>query len=1642
MKYTSQKLKFSTYKNGTNITISDDGYWELDGVETDQKAQGTDGVSFAGVEEWYYATLATDVTNGVPNPPSWNISNTEQLNYSADPISIKGATPFYLGTEEVKYDQTGNILSIKYNTSKDEVYYRFMQPDANNLYGLIPGKTYVISGRASVALKDSQFTSLNVRGQYHNGTKWCDSVNIPIIYENSGGTDFSVRFTINPAAKGYYISFQVDREQTALCNGTITFSNLSIKEAPWVGSIQKTNFGTKNGGDVTYKYLWNVEVIKATNSEGTESSTTTEVDLMQTYTGGRVPVEYISYYAAGQTSEAPGSQPKIEGDCNTITIPSDSSWIEAKDYKGSADANTYLFEITFIKYAEKDEEGKNLYAQIGPTIIGRNGADALTLVLDNDNDIIAQSANGQIIGELPTVNAAVYLGGVKQTGAQIFITEVPKGYGLEKPTVSYNGQDYSFSNNTLTIKQIPENFIDGYFVFKYNDLTVKFHLRVVQSEVDYNLNISQTLINSSNSNGTIYLQVKKTNASGKVSYINNYEEGDAENIYLYVNNSQLMGKDSWQIGYSQGESTPIIIQVAEQISSSNYFFWDTETIEFVHDGKQGETLKTFRANYGPLGLGQLEEWSHKAEDSWRMYNRPTDEHGNLLPIGSPFYAQVSCEDGLEYAILLYVRGYPMSEEESDEYWQERVLTKNASGYFRIANNGYSQRQIALYQRAESEPIAPANNAITYNFATKTFSFPQDCPWTEAIPNPNGNPCYVTYTFASTQTPSTPVSLQAWSNPIIFVQDGAGARILVLDNDRDVIAIAKNGQVISTLPTITASVYEGGAKDNKAEIILEEIPSGFIVNTHYNYDDDNGVLTITKIPTDFSEGYFTFKSGDMRQRFTLQTKQSEKDYDLIIDKTIINSTNDGGEITVKVRETGANGAVTILDTHPTDGRISIFRDGYRYTNWSLFQYEQGANQSMHFEIREGSGYQDNPFIWDEETVEFVLDGAPGSTTSGDKGDQEGTIIVYQSVQWTGGIPNPPTTPSSDTSELSGWQEAKISPSTGSQLVYACNVTKKVSYSSSSSNGVITYSNWGTPYLIAALSPNINITSSNYADFLKLTNFETTGAIKHDSEGNLMINADYIKSGVLSVTNDNGETIFTASKYALAENGSTVLSHGYVNIGGFYVTKKGLAGVYLDENNNNMYVGISLIQNNDSGWPKYTFFAGAKNEDGHYATFHVERNGSIFASKGTIGGWYLDLSYLRSSDNKLFLHTSTWSKDISINGVTSKQWRIIAGTSSNSNDTPDSTNFYAKFGITNTGVLSATEAHISGTIHSENGEIGGWSISENSLTCSDGMGLYTKGANQYGPLGNFQVAFETSTTKLVKSYPNYRLTTPVQVSQLTKEVNITGTYTGMMYQYNIDITVEFGPSLKALIGTLSQFEQYEPRWDYNETAWVNASVYLDQIDEALQGGLNDQNGVIHFRGKKGTSTNESLGSFMTINRKITWLNWTDIRIQCELRCTNPLDAITKVIFKNSPTCYSVDGYTTSPRFSVTHEGEMFTNFGLLGPLYYNSQGLFNNKSGDAYGITSAGISYGSLDSNDNSSEFTAEYCQPWSQILATWGDKVDPNYIRVMNTSSYLQSYYQSIEESAKGIENTTLGDIIWDILVAIKKSSIADKLTRN
>lgn len=91
------------------------------------------------------------------------------------------------------------------------------------------------------------------------------------------------------------------------------------------------------------------------------------------------------------------------------------------------------------------------------------------------------------------------------------------------------------------------------------------------------------------------------------------------------------------------------------------------------------------------------------------------------------------------------------------------------------------------------------------------------------------------------------------------------------------------------------------------------------------------------------------------------------------------------------------------------------------------------------------------------------------------------------------------------------------------------------------------------------------------------------------------------------------------------------------------------------------------------------------------------GKVDADEGYIGGWTIDTNGLfrgtSGTDDFLGLYSQHPDTAATIGGVSSANWRIVAGTS---------------FGVTRDGHLAASNATISGKVTAESGEIGPWSV----------------------------------------------------------------------------------------------------------------------------------------------------------------------------------------------------------------------------------------------------------------------------------------------------------------------------------------------
>ena len=137
------------------------------------------------------------------------------------------------------------------------------------------------------------------------------------------------------------------------------------------------------------------------------------------------------------------------------------------------------------------------------------------------------------------------------------------------------------------------------------------------------------------------------------------------------------------------------------------------------------------------------------------------------------------------------------------------------------------------------------------------------------------------------------------------------------------------------------------------------------------------------------------------------------------------------------------------------------------------------------------------------------------------------------------------------------------------------------------------------------------------------------------------------------------------------------------------------------------GATRVELNSDKDEEFAIWAGATSStSARDSYFAVSKKGSLYAKQGNIGGWILKSKSLSSNNNKIGMASSGsyvfWS----------------GANTGNPGDTPDFSNSGTYFYVTNGGKLSCKNAEVRGNITADslecdNGEIGGWTISSNSL-----------------------------------------------------------------------------------------------------------------------------------------------------------------------------------------------------------------------------------------------------------------------------------------------------------------------------------------
>ena len=161
------------------------------------------------------------------------------------------------------------VLYLTCSTTGAEVYYRFMSPSesTDELYGLIPGKEYTLSGKAFVTTTSGTLERLAVRTQANiQGGGWTGGVNKNILLgDTEEWADFAVTFQIEATAKGYYVSLQL--YYTGSWQGVIELKELQLekgnKATDWTPALEET---------ATREDVTNLETSFTVEAEGIKAS--------------------------------------------------------------------------------------------------------------------------------------------------------------------------------------------------------------------------------------------------------------------------------------------------------------------------------------------------------------------------------------------------------------------------------------------------------------------------------------------------------------------------------------------------------------------------------------------------------------------------------------------------------------------------------------------------------------------------------------------------------------------------------------------------------------------------------------------------------------------------------------------------------------------------------------------------------------------------------------------------------------------------------------------------------------------------------------------------------------------------------------------------------------------------------------------------------------------------------------------------------------------------------------------------------------------------------------------------------------------------------------------------------------------------
>lgn len=205
--------------------------------------------------------------------------------------------------------------------------------------------------------------------------------------------------------------------------------------------------------------------------------------------------------------------------------------------------------------------------------------------------------------------------------------------------------------------------------------------------------------------------------------------------------------------------------------------------------------------------------------------------------------------------------------------------------------------------------------------------------------------------------------------------------LSLSSSFDTMVITTDGQVISTPPTIAATAYLGANIATDIDINCYPQNEAY-TGDYYTFDTEAHTLTILEKDRYPGDCIFTFElrraseeegGALITKDFSLKIITSDVDYDLVVNPTIVNTSESDSEISWFVQKKGLAGVEELTTIEQMQAaNLQVLKDGAEWDDFT-FTIAKDTKSNVQLELKQ------NDITWDLITIETVHNGDDANVT---------------------------------------------------------------------------------------------------------------------------------------------------------------------------------------------------------------------------------------------------------------------------------------------------------------------------------------------------------------------------------------------------------------------------------------------------------------------------------------------------------------------------------------------------------------------------------------------------------------------------------------------------------------------------------------